>query len=290
MNVAIAYRERLAGTRSGNRERAIAGFADALSVWSRDRNQEAYEFARLNLDIAYREHFGEWLESRVTIGPVAAEDVKVIGLVSAAHFMSHFFQIVLPPIFPLLKGAFGVGYAELGIVMTLMYATSGLMQTPAGILVDRLGAAPVLIGGLGLYSAAVLLFGFAPNLWVMAALAVIAGVGNCVFHPCDYAILSARVGATRLGRAYGLHNFAGSLGWAAAPIAVLTMASLFGWRVGLASLGAFGLLLTLYLVVQAASLTIERPTRGASELATRSARTLTSQPILVCFGYFTLLA
>ena len=93
----------------------------------------------MNLDIAYRERFDEWLESRVTIGPVAAEDVKVIGLVSAAHFMSHFFQIVLPPIFPLLKGAFGVGYAELGIVMTLMYATSGLMQTPAGILVDRLG-------------------------------------------------------------------------------------------------------------------------------------------------------
>src|SRR5439155_11127862 len=290
MNVAIAYRERLAGDRSDNRERAIAAFEDALLVWNRERNPEACEFAHVNLDIAYRERFSEWLESRVTIGPVAGQDIKVIGLVGAAHFMSHFFQIVLPPIFPLLKDTFGVGYAELGIIMTLMYATSGLMQTPAGILVDRLGAAPVLIGGLGLYSAAVLLYGFAPNIWVLAALAVIAGLGNCVFHPADYAILSARVEATRLGRAYGVHNFAGSLGWAAAPIAVLTLTSLFGWRVGLASLGALGLLLTLYLVVQAASLTIERPTRGSSELAARSAKTLLSQPILVCFGYFTLLA
>jgi MFS transporter, FSR family, fosmidomycin resistance protein len=290
MNLAIAYRERLAGDRSENREQAIAAFEDALSVWNREAKPDACEFARANLDIAYRERFGEWLESRVTIGPVAGQDIKVIGLVSSAHFMSHFFQIVLPPIFPLLKDAFGVGYAELGIVMTLMYATSGLMQTPAGILVDRLGAAPVLIGGLGLYSAAVLLYGFAPNLWVLGALAIVAGLGNCVFHPSDYAILSARVEATRLGRAYGLHNFAGSLGWAAAPIAVLTLTSLFGWRVGLAILGGLGLLLTLHLVVRAAALTIAERTSRAREAATRSAKTFLSQPILVCFGYFALLA
>src|SRR6267143_933768 len=290
MNVAIAYRERLAGDRSENRERAIAAFEDALSVWNRESKPDMCEFARANLDIAYRERFGEWLESRVTIGPVAGQDVKVIGLVSSAHFMSHFYQIVLPPIFPLLKDAFGVGYAELGIVMTLMYATSGLMQTPAGFLVDRLGAAPVLIGGLGLYSAAVLLYGIAPNLWVLGALAIVAGLGNCVFHPSDYAILSARVEATRLGRAYGVHNFAGSLGWAAAPIAVLTLTSQFGWRVGLAVLGSLGLLLTLYLVMQTAELTAEGRKRGTSAAVTRPAKMFWSQPILVCFGYVVLLA
>ena len=290
MNVAIAYRERLAGDRSENRERAIAAFEDALSVWNRDSKPDTCEFARANLEIAYRERFAEWLESRVTIGRVAQQDIKVVGLVSAAHFMSHFFQIVLPPIFPLLKDAFGVGYAELGIVMTLMYATSGLMQTPAGILVDRFGAAPVLIGGLGLYSTAVLLFGFAPNLWVLGALAIVAGLGNCVFHPSDYAILSARVEATRLGRAYGVHNFAGSLGWAAAPIAVLTLTSQFGWRVGLAVLGSLGLLLTLYLVMQTAELTAEGRKRGTSVAVTRPAKMFWSQPILVCFGYFVLLA
>jgi MFS family permease len=197
---------------------------------------------------------------------------------------------VLPPIFPLLKEAFGVGYAELSIVMTLMYATSGLMQTPAGILVDRFGAARVLIGGLGLYSAAVVLFGFAPNLWVLAVLAVIAGLGNCVFHPSDYAILSARVEATRLGRAYGIHNLGGSLGWAAAPIAVLTLTSLFGWRVALCILGGLGLLLTLYLVVHAAALRTDKRMRGSSETVTISPQMFLSQPILVCFGYFTLLA
>ena len=254
---------RLAGDRSEHR--ATTAIDHALSGWMREGNPNKWADARVELGIADHEGLHERLENRGTIAPVAAQDIKVIGLVSSAHFMSHFFQIVLPPIFPLLKDAFGVGYAELSIVMTLMYATSGLMQTPAGILVDRLGPAPVLIGGLGLYSAAVLLFGFAPNLWVLAALAVVAGLGNCVFHPSDYAILSARVAATRLGRAYGVHNLGGSLGWAAAPIAVLTLTSLFGWRVGLSILGGLGLLLTLYLDSQAAA----RSEEHTSELQSR---------------------
>jgi MFS transporter, FSR family, fosmidomycin resistance protein len=136
----------------------------------------------------------------------------------------------------------------------------------------------------------VLLFGFAPNLWVLAPLAIVAGLGNCVFHPSDYAILSARVEATRLGRAYGVHNFAGSLGWAAAPIAVLTLSSLFGWRAGLAILGGLGLLLTLCLAAQAAALTVKSRAREAKEVATRSTNMFLSQPILICFGYFVLLA
>src|SRR5215831_66914 len=290
MKLGIACRERLAGNRSENRERAIAAFEKALRVWAGERNPEEAAVARANLDAAYRDRFAEWLENRVSIGPVAPQDFKVIGLVSSAHFMSHFFQIVLPPIFPLLKDAFGVSYAELGIVMSLMYATSGLMQTSAGLVVDRFGPSRVLIGGLGLYSVAVLLYGFAPNLWVLAALAVAAGLGNCVFHPADYAILSARVEATRLGRAYGVQNLGGSLGWAAAPIAVLALTPIVGWRVGLSILGGLGLLLTLYLVVQAAVLTTENRTRTAGERVASSAKMFLSRPILVCFGYFALLA
>ena len=290
MKLGTAYRERLVSNRSENRKRAIVAFENALLVWTRERNPTEVAAARANLEAVYRDRFGDWMESRVTIGPVAAQDIKVVGLVSSAHFMSHFYQLVLPPLFPLLKGAFGVGYAELSIVMSLMYATSGLMQTPAGLLVDRLGPAWVLIGGLGLYSVAVVLYGLAPNLWALAAFAVVAGLGNCVFHPADYAILSARVGATRLGRAYGAHNLGGSLGWAAAPVAVMSLTALVGWRVGLAILGGLGLLLTLYLVFQSDALATEGLARREDKPAVRPAKMFLAQPILVCFGYFILLA
>ena len=221
------------------------------------------------------------------------QDAKVIGLVSAAHFMSHFYQLVLPSLFPLLKDAFGVDYATLGVIMTLMYATSALMQTPAGFLVDRLGATRVLIGGLGLYASAVTLYGFAPNIWVLGLLALVAGFGNCVFHPSDYAIMTARVGASRLGRAYGVHNLGGSFGWVAAPVSVLALNSLFGWRAALSILGVVGLVLTAYLLLEREALKTEgrggeRRPGAARERAPFPV--FRSRPILLCFGYFLLLA
>lgn len=87
------------------------------------------------------------------------EDIRVIGLIGVAHSVSHFFQLVLPPLFPLLKDAFGVGYAELGLLATFFYAASGLCQTPAGFAVDRFGARNVLVAGIGLFATAILLIG-----------------------------------------------------------------------------------------------------------------------------------
>ena len=138
---------------------------------------------------------------------------------------------------------FGVGYAELGLVASLMYVASGLMQTPAGILVDRLGPSRVLIGGVGLFSASVLLSGLVPGFWWLAPLAILAGLGNAVFHPADYAIMTARVDPRRLGRAFGAHGVAGNLGWVAAPASVLGLTALFGWRAALVILGGVGLAL-----------------------------------------------
>src|SRR5947199_472668 len=80
-----------------------------------------------------------------------ARDVRLVGLVSAAHGMSHFYGLVLPPIFPLLTDAFGVGYTEFGLLIALMSVAPGVMHPPAGILLNRHGAGPVLIFGLGLF-------------------------------------------------------------------------------------------------------------------------------------------
>ncbi len=226
----------------------------------------------------------------------ATDDVKLIGLVSAAHLLSHFYQLVLPPIFPLLTTVFGVGYAELGLVASLMYVASGLMQTPAGILVDRLGPSRVLIGGVGLFSGAILLSGFVPGFWWLAPLALLAGLGNAVFHPADYAIMTARVDPRRLGRAFGAHGVAGNLGWVAAPASVLGLTSLFGWRAALVILGGAGLAFTLYLMSQHAVLRGETRTspaaRGprADPGAGAGLRVLLAPAVLLCFAYFTLLS
>lgn len=222
----------------------------------------------------------------------AGRAARVIGLIGLAHAFSHFFQLVLPPLFPVLREEFAVSYTELGLLMTLFYAVSGLSQTPAGFLVDRFGARRVLFAGLGLLAGAVVLYGLAPSFWLLLPLVVLAGMGNSVFHPADYSILTASVPRGRLGRAYGVHTFGGNIGWAAAPVFMLGISGLAGWRPALVLAGGAGLLALALLVAQARLLKSEaRPHPAGGEAPLRAGLALLlSRPILLCFGYFVLLA
>ena len=177
------------------------------------------------------------------------EDVKVIGLIASAHSLSHFYQLVIPVLFPLIKADLGVSYAELGAASALYYVMSGVCQTLAGFAVDRFGARRVLVGGLALCSGGILLAGLAHAYPVLLLAALIAGVGNSAFHPADFAILNARVDSARLGYAFSFHGIGGNLGWALAPLFSGGLAAVYGWHATLlaaASLGVvmIGVLLT----------------------------------------------
>lgn len=218
-------------------------------------------------------------------------DLPVIGLVGAAHFGSHYFHLVLPPLFPLLKDSLGVSYAQLGLVMTVFFAVSGLCQTPAGFLVDRIGAARVLIAGLALLGLGSLVAGLASSYAALLPIAVVMGVGNSVFHPADYAILSRRVSPARMAQAYSIHTVGGTLGWALAPMIVLGLATAASWRVALVASGLIGLALAATLLVNRERIEIApapRPAAGSGGPST--AALLLSLPILTCFAYFCLQA
>jgi MFS family permease len=169
------------------------------------------------------------------------KDGWVIGLISAGHFLSHFYYLTLPPMFPLLKAEFSVSYVELGLAMTAYALLGGLIQVPVGFLVDHLfGARKVLLAGLGLTALAVTLIGFVHVYWALLVLAVIAGIGNSVFHPADYTILSSSIGERRLGRAFSIHTFFGFLGTACAPPVMLALSGWLGWRLAFIGVGLIG--------------------------------------------------
>jgi len=162
------------------------------------------------------------------------QDAGVIGLVGLAHMISHFSQLLLPPLFPWLRDAFAVSYTELGFLMTVFFVVSCAVQAAAGFLVDRYGPRPILLGGLGLAGTAALGFAASPDYWTMVLCSALAGVGNGVFHPVDYTLINRKVSARRLGHAYSFHGITGSLGWALAPAVVVPLAMAFSWRAALA--------------------------------------------------------
>jgi MFS transporter, FSR family, fosmidomycin resistance protein len=159
-----------------------------------------------------------------------AENARVIALVSSAHGVSHFFHLVLPPIFPWLRDAFDLSYAQLGLLLTVMFTVSGVGQALAGFLVDRVGPGPVMHGALAFFAAGGIVFGLAPSWEWLVVGAILIGLGNAPFHPVDYSILNARIATPRLGHAYAMHGVAGSLGWALAPVFMVGLAQAFSWR------------------------------------------------------------
>ena len=222
-------------------------------------------------------------------------DSTIIGLVSLAHGASHFFQLLLPPLFPLLKDDFGVSYAELGVLMMAFYIVSGVCQTLAGFAVDAFGARRVLLFGVGAMAMSALLAAIAPSYWMLVPCVVVAGLGNSVFHPSDFTILNARIDPKRLGHAFSVHGISGSLGWAAAPLTVTGVAALFGWRGALFAAGAAGLVLFGVLFASRRFLASDAETAHGEAIARKPApktafRPLLTTPVLLCFGYFLLLS
>ena len=159
------------------------------------------------------------------------DDAAVIGLVGVAHASSHFSHLLLPLMFPVFISTFGLSYSELGFLMTVFFAVSGVGQASAGFLVDRLGARPVLFTALLLMAAGCMAVSMANSYAGLMLGAALLGLGNCSFHPADFTILNQKVSASRLGYAFSAHGLTGNLGWAVAPVFMVGLTSAFDWRV-----------------------------------------------------------
>jgi FSR family fosmidomycin resistance protein-like MFS transporter len=213
-------------------------------------------------------------------------DVKVIGLVGAAHSLSHFFQLALPPLFPLLRDEFGVSFAALGALVAVFYVASGVTQFAAGFAVDRFGARPVLFGGVALLAGGTLAAGLVPGYAWLYPVVALMGVGNGVFHPADFAILNANVAPQRLGHAYSTHGVGGNLGWALAPVVSYALGAAFGWRTALVALGVAGALALGGFATQRAVLDCGHKAGGVRHTLAGSLALFGQWAILMCFAYF----
>ena len=223
------------------------------------------------------------------------DDAAVMGLVGLAHCVSHFSQLLLPPLFPWLKDAFHASYAELGLLLTVFFVVSCSVQALSGFIVDRFGPRPILFGGIALLAGAAFGFAASTSYAAMLACVVVAGIGNGDFHPVDYTLLNRKIHPSRLGHAFSVHGITGSLGWALAPAMLVPIALAFSWRIALASAGVLIVVVLVVLVVKRSRLTITlasptAPKAHAHGKAAGSFAFLAIPAVWMCFGFFFLYA
>jgi MFS transporter, FSR family, fosmidomycin resistance protein len=228
-----------------------------------------------------------------------ADEFRLVGPICAAHFVSHYYMIMLAPLFAFIQADYRLSYTQLALALTAFNVVSAAFQTPAGFLVDRVGARVVLIAGLALGVVAFAIAGLVDSFAVFVAMFAVAGLGNTAYHPADYSLLSQHTPPNRIGQVFSFHTFAGILGSAVAPATLLAVQSQFGWRgafVGAAILGAAVLVLLIVQWPSEPERTAEKhPARASGK--TDDAPTeqtswslLLSPPIMLNLGFFILIS
>ena len=231
----------------------------------------------------------------MTSKPPPRRGARVLGLIACDHFFSHFYYLVLPPLFPLLTEVYGVGYTELGIGLMAMSLGNTLTAAPVGVLVDRYGARTPLIGGLALAGLCYILIPLFPAYGALVIFMTLIGVANSVFHPANYAILDAIIPDAKVGRAFSVHSFGGYLGTAAAPATVIFLEAHSNWQTALVVSGAAGLVMAGVLLAFARDLPdVHHASRRHGEERDRrrpgAMQVLFSAPVLLGLAFFAVLA
>ncbi len=219
-------------------------------------------------------------------------DARVIALVGLAHGTSHFYHLILAALFPWLKPAFGLSYAELGLLLTAFFVVSGIGQALAGFVVDRVGARSVLFFGMAMLGISALVLSVAGSYAALMAGALLAGVGNSIFHPADYTLLNQRVSRARLAHGFSVHGISGNIGWAAAPLFMTSVAALSSWRMALAGAAILPFAVLAILLLNRAHLRPERkPAATAAPAAGEGTLSfLRLRAVWMCFAFFFLTA
>jgi len=221
-------------------------------------------------------------------------DARVIALVGVAHGTSHFYHLILAALFPWLKPAFGLSYAELGLLLTAFFVVSGIGQTLAGFVVDKVGARRVLFFGVAMLGVSALVLAAAGSYPALMAGALLAGVGNSIFHPADYTLLNERVSRARLAHGFSVHGISGNIGWAAAPLFMTTVAATSSWRTALACAAILPFAVLGILVLNRSYLRAEpKAAAPAAHAADEGAGTLAFlrlPAVWMCFAFFLLTA
>jgi MFS family permease len=220
----------------------------------------------------------------------APRDIETISLIGFVHGVSHFFHLLLPPLFPWLMPEFGLSFTGIGTTMSVFFIVSGIGQAAAGFLVDRFGAVRVLAAGITCFALAGVVLHFATGYASLVAVAALAGLGNSVFHPADFTVLNHRVSPPRLGHAFSVHGLSGNLGWAAAPIFLTGIAAAAGWRSAALGASVVALLALGLLLWRRQALTDAEPhaARAAGDAGPTFAF-LGSKAVWLCFLFFLLI-
>jgi MFS family permease len=155
----------------------------------------------------------------------------VLALCVLAFFSTMVARLVVSPVVPAVRRAFGVTDGAVGVALTGMWVAYALSHYPSGTLGDRLGERRVVLGAVGLTAVGGVVLATAPSFPVFALVAVVLGAAAGLYYPSGASLLSKRF--DNVGQAMGFHIAGASLAGLVTPVAVSLVATRTDWRVAM---------------------------------------------------------
>ena len=169
---------------------------------------------------------------------------SIILALSFSHFLNDTMQSLVPAIYPMLKGSYGLSFAQIGVITLTMQAVSSLLQPAVGLFADHRPQPYSLAVGMGVTLVGLLLLANAGSYPMLLLAATLVGAGSAVFHP-EASRVARMASGGRHGLAQSLFQVGGNAGSALGPI----LAALIVIPKGQGSIGWFSAVALLAMLV-----------------------------------------
>lgn len=142
---------------------------------------------------------------------------KILAAISFCHLLNDLIQSLIPALYPLLKTAFRLDFAQIGLITLTNQATASLLQPVIGFYTDRYPKPYSLCFGMGFTLCGLLLLAAAPSFGVILLAAALVGLGSAVFHPESSRVARLASGGQH-GLAQSLFQVGGNAGSSLGPL------------------------------------------------------------------------
>lgn len=178
------------------------------------------------------------------IAPQLSGDQRRAGAVAgAAHALHDGYTDLIYIMLPIWQAEFGLSYAALGLLRSVLVGAMASLQIPAGFVAERFGSAIVLALGTALAGLGFCFAGMSAGFVTLLVALLVSGIGSSTQHPVASALVARAFAGPRSLKALGTYNFSGDLGKMILPASLSLMLLVMPWRPALAILGCLGLVL-----------------------------------------------
>jgi len=173
--------------------------------------------------------------------PLRLRSRRTLAACCGAHVLHDGFADLLYVLFPIWQAAFGLSFAQVGMLKMLYSGSMAALQVPSSLLAERVGERLLLALGTVVAAAGFIVAGWTGGFLGLALCLMLSGAGASVQHPLGAALTSRAFEGTQLRAALGTYNFSGDVGKVLLPALCAALLAVLDWHAVTSLMGALGL-------------------------------------------------